>query len=115
MNNEFPIRDFDDQSPLQNINPLAFPKFLGLSSKDLDTFIFEFEVVCRTYDYFIDAKKLRFSPSTLKDASLRWFMSVATNNKATWEKMKDTFMEIYRDYCKSKDTKEDIFKMTQEE
>jgi hypothetical protein len=28
--------------------------------------------------------------------------------------MKDTFMERYKVYCKSKDTREDIFRMTQE-
>ena len=27
--------------------------------------------------------------------------------------MKEKFMEIYRDYCKSKDTREEILKMTQ--
>lgn len=42
-------------------------------------------------------------------------MSLPANSIETWEQMKDTFMEKYRDYCKSSDTREEIFKMTQAE
>ena len=35
--------------PLQHI-----PTFHGLISEDLDSFLFEFDVLCRGYDYTID-------------------------------------------------------------
>jgi hypothetical protein len=38
--------------------------------------LYEFAVVCRTYDYTADEKKLKLFPSTLKDLTLRWFMSL---------------------------------------
>ena len=33
----------------------------------------------------------------------------------TWDQMKSTFLKKYQDYCKSKDSKNDIFKMQQSE
>jgi hypothetical protein len=56
--------------------------------EDPDTFLFEFEVVCKTYDYAFDAQKLNIFPSTLKESTLRWFMSLEGNNIKSWEKMK---------------------------
>ena len=100
---------------MKNINPSSLTKFHGIALEYPDTFIFEFEVVCRTYDYRSDAKKLNIFPFTLKDATLRWFMSLKGNNIETWEQMKDTFKERYEDYYKSKDTRDEIFRMTQEE
>ena len=46
VNYDFPIRESNDLSPMKNINPTALTKFHGFSSKDSNTFIFEFEVVC---------------------------------------------------------------------
>lgn len=95
--NEFPIRDSEYQEPMKNINPSTLPHFHGRASKDPNTFIFEFEVFYRSYDYLSDAKKLKVFPSTLKDVTLRLLMSLDENNIESWERMKDTFMEIYRD------------------
>ena len=36
-------------------------------------------------------------------------------NITTWEEMKTTFLDKYQDYCKSRDVKEDIFKIVQKE
>ena len=47
----------------------------------------------------------------MKDAGLRWFMSMQGNSIENLEQVKDTFMERYRNYCKYKDTREEIFKM----
>lgn len=113
--NEFPIRDFEDQAPMKNINPLNLPHFHGHASQDLNTFIFGFEVFCRTYDYLSYAKKLNIFPSTLKDATLRWFMGLEVNIIEIWEHMKETYRERYQDYYKSKDTREEKMKMSQEE
>jgi hypothetical protein len=69
---------------MKNINPSSLPHFQGLVSKYLDTLLFEFAIVCRTYDYIIDEKKIKLFPYTLKDSSLRWFMSLEGNNTRIW-------------------------------
>jgi hypothetical protein len=61
---------------MKNINPSSLPLFYGLPTDDPYIILFKFEVLCRTYEYKNDAHKLRLFPSTLKDASLRWFMGL---------------------------------------
>jgi hypothetical protein len=51
---------------MKNINR-SLLHFHVLTMEDLDTLIFEFEVVCRMYGSISDAKKLRHFPSTLKE------------------------------------------------
>ena len=50
----FPIREANGETKMKNIIPSALPHFHGLTSDDPDTFMFEFVVVCRTYDYTSD-------------------------------------------------------------
>ena len=77
----FPIRGGrNDKAKMKIINLVALLNFHGLTSKDPDTFLLEFKVVCRTYDYTMDAQKLKIFPSTLKDSALRWLMSLEPNN-----------------------------------
>ena len=59
----------------ENINFTNLPNFHG-SSEDPDAFLFEFEVICRSFSYTTDAQKLRPFPSTLKDIAVRWFTSL---------------------------------------
>lgn len=70
---------------MKNKNPFVMPHFQGLPTKDPNTFLFKFEVPCRTYDHKTKTKKLRFFPSTLKEETLGWFMSLDGNNINTWE------------------------------
>jgi len=72
----FPIREIDGDTKMKNISPSILPHFHGLTIEDPDTFLFEFDVICRTYDYTYNEKKLKLFPSTLKDATLRWFMGL---------------------------------------
>jgi hypothetical protein len=44
---DFPIKYFEEEAPMKNISPSSLPNFNGLSSEDPDTFIFEFDVLCR--------------------------------------------------------------------
>jgi len=74
--------------------------------------LFEFDVIYRTYDYTSDDQKLEFFPCTLKDASLHWFMGFRGDNITTWDQMQQAFNHKYMDYCRSKYTKEEIFRMT---
>jgi hypothetical protein len=81
---------------MKNINPYVLPHFHGLTGEDDNMFLFEFEVLYRTYDYKIDAQKLRLLPSTLKEAVLRWFISLDGNSISTWDQMKQAFIKKYR-------------------
>jgi hypothetical protein len=52
----FPIRGSNEETKMGNIPHLAFPNLHGLSKEDLDeTFLFEFNVLCRSYYYVSDA------------------------------------------------------------
>jgi hypothetical protein len=100
---------------MKNIPPSVLPNFFGLITEDPDSFMFEFDIVCRTYGYTSDAQKLRLFPATLKGYALKWFMGLEEATIVYWEDMKKKFLTKYQPYCKSKDSKEDIFKMTQSE
>jgi hypothetical protein len=88
---------------MKNINTSTLPHFHGLVSKDPDTFLFEFAFICKIYDYTTNEQKFKIFPSTLKDSTIRWFMSLEGNSITTWDQMKKTFSEIYKDYCRARD------------
>ena len=89
----FPIVDEDSRATMKNISPSILPNFHGFRNEDPETFLFEFEVVCRTYDYLEDSQKLKLFPSTLKGAALKWFMGLLTQSIRTWNDMKQTFLD----------------------
>jgi len=96
----FPIGDLPrGATPMKNIPLLALPNFHGLSSEDPDEFIFEFDILCRSYDYVTNAQELKLFPATLKGTALRWFMSLGGHVITTWEQMKEMFLTKYQDYC----------------
>ena len=76
---EFLIKESNEKTKMKNINHISRPNFHGLTIKDPQTFLFEFEVVCRTYDYTLDARKLKLFPSSLKCSYLICFMSLEGN------------------------------------
>ena len=47
----FPILETNGDTKMKNISPSALPHFHGLTTEDRDTFLFEFVVIYRTYDY----------------------------------------------------------------
>ena len=47
----FPIFVEDTTLTMKNISPSIIPNFHRKRSKDPETFLFEFEVLCRSYDY----------------------------------------------------------------
>jgi len=108
----FPIRETNGDMKMKNVSPLDLPHFHGLTTEDPDTFLFEFVVLCRTYDYAEDKQKLKLFPSTLKDATFRWFMGLPGHSITTWAQMQQAFNAEYKDYCRSKETKGEIFWMT---
>ena len=86
--------------------------FYGMERDDPNAFLFEFEVLCRSYDYVTNQHKMKLFPATLKDPTLRWFMGLEGDNISTWAQMKKVFLDKYQEYYKDKDQKESIFKMT---
>lgn len=85
---------------------------LSIGLFDRKNLMFEFIVISRTYDYASDDQKLNLFPSTLKDASLCWFMGLPKGSITTWARMLHALKIKYRDYCRSKETKDEIFRMT---
>ena len=79
----FPIRETNGDTKIKNISPSALPHFHRLTREDPNTFLLEFVVICRTYDYAEDEQKLKLFPSNLKDVALRWFMGLPSNNITT--------------------------------
>ena len=52
---QFPIQKLEGTSPMKNISPLMLPRFHGKAVEDPNEFIFEFDILCWSYDYIIDA------------------------------------------------------------
>lgn len=116
-NFKFPIQEpeDDDEIKMKNIPPSELPNFYGMASEDPDSFLFEFEIVCRTYGYTDDAHRLRLFLATLKASALRWFMGLGEHAITDWDGMRRIFLKKYQPYCRSKDSKDDIFRMNQQE
>ena len=114
---KFPILDtsiiLGEDVKMKNIPPSVLPNFYGLTSEDPDSFLFEFDILCRTYGYTDDTHKLCLFPATLKEAALKWFMGLGEHSITSWDEMRKIFLQKYQAYCRSKDLKDDIFGMTQ--
>jgi len=52
-------------------------------------------------------------PATLKDSALRWFMGLGEYSIKTWEDMKTAFLRKYQEYCKPRDSQNDVFRIQQ--
>ena len=65
-----------EEVKMKNIPPSILPNFYGMTSEDPDSFLFEFDILCRTYGYTDDTHKLRLFPATLKATALKWFMGL---------------------------------------
>jgi hypothetical protein len=63
----FPILDIARDVAMKNIPFFSLPHFHGMSTKDPDSFLFEFDILCRSYNYTDNAKKLKLFLATLKD------------------------------------------------
>lgn len=63
---------------MKNIPLSALPSFQGMLVEDPDTLFFEFDVLNRSYDYSSNTKNLKIFHTTLKGATLRWFMGLGS-------------------------------------
>ena len=50
-------------------------------------------------------------PTTLKDGALKWFMGLGTHTIRTWDKMKNVFLEKYKDYSMPHNLKDEVLNM----
>ena len=91
----FPIQDTDGSVHMKNITPYFLPKFHYLRSEDPKSFLFEFEIVCRSNGYLLKTQNLRLFLETLKDRVLKWFMSLGTNSIRSQNNMKNIFLQKY--------------------
>lgn len=111
---EFPIGELPKgATPMKNIPLLALPNFHGLSSEDTDEFLFEFDILCTSYDYVNPTQILKLFLATLKGNALRWFMSLGAHVITTWDQMKEKLLAKYQDYCRTREKREELFKMVQ--
>ena len=101
---KFPILDTVLDVNMKNIPPSSLPTFYGKSNEDPDTFLFEFDILCRSYNYLQYSHKLKLFPATLKYFSLRWFMRLGESTIRTWCDMRTSFLQKYQEYCKPKDS-----------
>lgn len=58
----FLIWENNGDTKMKNIFPSSLPHFHGLTTEDPNTFLFEFVVICRTYDYAKYDKKVETFP-----------------------------------------------------
>ena len=110
----FPILDLTRDMPMKNIPPSTLPHFHDMTSEDLGSFLFKFNILCRSYNYIRDAQKLKLFPATLKDSTLRWFMGLGEHTIRSWDDMRIAFLKKYQEYCNIRDSSNDIFKIQQQ-
>ena len=67
---EFIIQDTNIVFKMKNIPPTSLKNFPRLLNEDPYTFLFEFDVLCQSYDFSTDVMKLKLFPSTLKEVAL---------------------------------------------
>jgi len=72
----YPIVNQVANAPMKAIPLKSIPTFNGMIIEDPNAFLFEFDVLCRGYDYTTDPQKLKLFPSILKGAALIWFMDL---------------------------------------
>ena len=87
----FPILDIVQDVTMKNIPP-SLPTFYGKSNEDPETFLFEFDILCRSYSDLQLAHKLKLFPTILKDSALRRFMGLGESTIRTWDDMKTSFL-----------------------
>lgn len=93
----FPIAidNHANELPMKYISLPILPTFHGKTLEDPDQFLFEFKVLCQTYDYTCNYQKLKLFPSTMKESALRWFMGLNANSINSWEEMEIIFLNKY--------------------
>jgi hypothetical protein len=109
----FLILDITRNITMRNIMMSSLPHFHGMSFDDPNSFLFEFDILCKSCNYTDNAKKMKLFLATLRDSRLIWFMSFGEHSILYWDDMKATFLQKYQYYCRPRDARNGIFKMQQ--
>ena len=109
----FPIVDSETTTQMKNIPPSYLTHFYGKVHEDPASFLFEFDILCRSYAYSSDAHKLKLFPTTLKDSVLRQFMGLRGRTITSWDQMKRVFLTKYKEYCKTREMQDNTFTIVQ--
>lgn len=105
---EYPIVDPLVNAPMKSIPLQIIPTFHGMTPEDPDALLFEFDVLCRGYDYTTNPQKLKLFPSTVKGGALRW-LGLGGGTIYSYDAMKNVFLTKYQDHCQSMDLKGEKF------
>lgn len=109
----FPIVNSEDNVQMKNISPSTLLQFHGKVYEDPYSFLFKFDILCWSYDYSSDAQKVKLFHATLKDSAFRWFMGLEGNTISCWDQMRRPFLNKYQEYCKIRETQDEIFIIVQ--
>ena len=104
----FPILDTPLDVNMKIIPHSSLPTFYVKINEDLDTFLFEFDILCRSYNYLQYVHKIKLFLATLKYSTLRWFMGLGESTIRTWDDMRISFLSKYQEYSKHKYSRHDI-------
>ena len=70
----FPILDtsiiLGEEVKMKKIPPSILPNFYGMNSEYPNSFLFLFDILCRTYGYIDDTHKICLFPATVKASAL---------------------------------------------
>ena len=97
---EYSIVDHAANAPMKSIPLHNIPTFHGLTTEYPNAFLFEFDVLCRGYDYTTDPQKLKLFPSTLKGTTLCWFMGLVGEPSIIGTKSRTFFLKNIKTIAK---------------
>lgn len=91
---EYPIVSPMANAPMKAIPLQNLPNFHGMGSEVLIHF-FWVRCLCWGYVYTIAPQKLKLFPSTLKGATLCWFLGLGCGTITSWDQMKEVVLTKY--------------------
>ena len=84
----FSIKDTMGDVRMKNIPHSSLSNFYGLTTEDLDRFMFKFDVLCHSYDYTYNAQKMKLFLAKLKGATLHWLIILGETTITSQNTMK---------------------------
>ena len=81
---------------MKNIPPTALPHFYVQVCDYPNSYIFEFDILCKSNDYSSDVQKLKLFLATMKNSTLCWFMGLSDGAIKTWDEMRREFLQNHR-------------------
>lgn len=67
---DFPIQETDINVHMKNVPPSVLPNFKHMRLEDPETFLFEFEIICRSYCYSLLRIATRNAKNSIQNISI---------------------------------------------